>query len=242
MTLTVAQLIADACQQANCPSFTAQAGDKLNLILQELAQTYDIAAAQGWITFNFLTAPLVSTVHSANVVAGSGPYALPADFLRMDYNDFFWQNGGINYFPMPLDQNEFDNLIQQPGFSSYPTAYYVDTSTTPYGLYIWPAASAAYPAFGRYERQMPDIASPATSTVVPWFPSQMYLERRLTAEMMMYTGDQRMQFFHQDAKDILRKFMERDGNIDTRAVTVKLDPRQFGKRWQYLSPTKQVPW
>ena len=242
MALSVAQILASAQQQALTPGYDDQAGQKLNLILQELAQSYDIVSAQWWISGTFLTSPLVSTVNSANVVAGSGPYALPADFLRFDFGDFFWQNGGINYFPTPLVQDEFDRMIQQPGFSSYPTAYFVDTSTSPYGLYIWPAASAAYPYFGRYRRQMSDIASPATSTSIPWFPSQMYLERRLTGEMMLYTGDQRALDILQDAKDILKRFLERDGNSDTRAITVKLDPRSFGKRWTTTPSSKQVPW
>ena len=319
MSLTVEQLITLAAQEANAPSYLTAGGQKLNLILQELAQDYDFVQTQGWFSGAFQAAasftsnPLVGNVadntitfaadcyaqgwrtgmtvtdtgaklqsntsvgfisadgltvtlslpcmattvgdtftaktggttryaNSANVVSISGPFALPLDFLRMNYQDFFWQNGGINYFPTPLDIQEFDALVQQPGFSSYPTCYTVDTSTTPYGLYIWPASSGAYPYFGRYARQLPDIDNPSTSTGVPWFPSQQYLMRRLTAEIMGLTGDLRRDAYMKEADEILRKFINKEGNRDTRSVTVKLDPRHFGPSWEQLPGTKQVPW
>lgn len=318
--LTVEQLIALCAQEANCPAYLTQGGQKLNLILQELSQDYDFSQNQGWFSGVFQAAPttvsnsltgsldgnltltlttnailagwrtgmsitdsagsiapnttiglispngLVITLsqpcstsetgdtftvtqggigeitNSANVVSISGPFQLPGDFLRMNFGDFFWQNGGINYFPTPLDINEFDALVQQPGFSSYPTAYSVDVSTTPNGLYIWPASSGAYPYFGRYERQMPDIENPSTSTGVPWFPSQQYLQRRLTAELMGITGDTRWAAYMKDAEDILNKYIKKEGNRDTRAAKVKLDPRHFGPSWEQLPGTKQVPW
>ena len=318
MALPVSSIISLACQEANAPNYTVQAGQRLNMILQELAQDYDIAQSQGWLTGTFQQAPsftgtatgnvsgstitftssvltlgwrqgmsitdstgvlpqntaiglitnfgktvtltqsasaasngdtftvtqggIGGTVNSANVVNPSGPFQLPADFLRMDFQDFFWQNGGINYFPTPLPIEEFDALVQQPGFTSYPTAYTIDTSTTPYGLYIWPAASAAYPYFGRYERQMADIDTPATSAVIPWFPNQQYLMRRLAAEIMGLTGDTRRQAYIAESETILRKFLQREGNRDTYAVKVKLNPMHFGPSWQQLPGTKVVPW
>lgn len=241
MSLTVAELIALACQQANCPGFTTQAGQKINLVLQELAQGYNFTSTQGWLTGAFFSG-IGGTVNSANVTQGSGPYQLPTDFLRMDWHDFFWQLSGINYFPTPLDIDEFDNLVQQPGFASYPGAYAVDMSTTPAGLYIWPAASGAYPYFGRYHKQQPDIANPSTSGTVPWFPNQMYLDRRLTAEMMFLSGDERYERTLDDAEKILRKYIKMEDNLDTRSVTSKLDPRRFGVKWQDLRSTKNIPW
>lgn len=241
MALTVAQIIALALQDANCPGFTEQAGQKLNLILQELAQDYDFATNQGWLSGTFGSG-IGGVVNSAAVVPGSGPYQLPADFLRFNFNDFFWVNGGINYFPTPLDIDEFDQLVQQPGFSSYPTAYAVDTSTTPNGLYVWPAPSANYPYFGRYQKQNPDIATPETSATVPWFISQQYIMHRLTAEMMITTGDTRAGALLKTAEMDLNQFIKKEGNHDTRAVKVKLDPRSFGPNWQKLPGTKQVPW
>ena len=248
MALTVAQIITLACQDASCPGYTVQAGQKLNLILQELAQDYTLSTNQGWISGNF-GAGIGGVVNSAAVVAGSGPFQLPADFLRMDFHDFFWQNGGINYFPTPLDIDQFDELVQQPGFSSYPTAFAVDMSTSPAGLYVWPAPSAAYPYFGRYHRQNPDMPSPETSGAVPWFPSQAYLMRRLTGEMMITTGDVRAEAMLGDApqhpegaRAVLNRYLKQEDNRSNRSVTVKLDPRHFGPSWQRLPGTKAVPW
>lgn len=241
MALTIAQIITLALQDANCPSYQTQGGQKLNLILQELGQDYNFSAAQGWWSSNF-GVPYVGTTNFANLPAGAGPFALPADFQRFNFHDFFWQNGGINYFPTPYDIDEFDAFVQQPGFTSYPTAYSVDMSVSPPALAIWPASSGAYPCFGRYQRTMPDIATPETSSVVPWFPSQQYVLHRLTAEMMITTGDTRAGSMMELATDDLRKFIEMEGNRDTRAVTAKLDPRHFGTSWGRLRSTKIIPW
>lgn len=240
--LSCQQLVILAAQIAQAPGFTSQAGQFLNLILQEIAQDYNVAQDQGFLTLTFTASPLTATVNSANVVAGSGPYALPADFLRMDRGDFWWQLGGINYFPTPMDISEFDALVQQPGFTTYPTVFAIDTSTTPYGLYIWPSSSGAYQAFGRYRRQMSDVTTPETSATVPWFPQQMYLVNRLAAELMSLTGDQRRGEFLRDCRTMLAKFLDQEGNNSDRAATVSLDRRRFGRKWNYLPNTKAVPW
>lgn len=240
--LTAQQLITLACQEAKGPGYTAQAGQYLNMILQEVGQGYNVVGDQGWFTITFTVSPLAGTVNSANVVPGSGPYALPSDFQSMDRGDFFWQLGGINYFPTPMDIAEFDALVQQPGFTSYPTAFAVDTSTVPYGLYIWPASSGAYEAFGRYRKQPQDITTPQTSSTVPWFSSQMYLKTRLAAEVMALTGDNRRDQFLRDAGDIMRRYLDLEGNNSDRAATVQLDRRKFGRKWSYLPSTKEVPW
>ena len=242
MALTLEQLINLACIEAKGPAYNVLAGQYLNLILQELAQDYQIVGNEGWLTGQFTVTGPTPDVHSANVVKGSGPYALPSDFLRMDRGDFFWQLGGINYFPTPLDKPEFDNLVQQPGFASYPTAFCVDTSTTPYGLYIWPASSGAYQYFGRYRKSSTDYTNPETSSTVPWFPNQMYLKTRLAAEVMALTGDTRRDAFLKDATYILNQYMKLEGNNSDRAARVTLDRRHFGPRWSTLPSAKAVPW
>lgn len=240
--LSCQQLITLACLWAQIPGLSSQAGQTLNLILQEVAQQYNIAQAMGFLTLTFTVSPITSTVNSANVVVGSGPYALPSDFLRMEREDFWWQLGGINYFPTAMDLAEFDKFVQQPGFTTYPTAYAIDTSTVPYGLYIWPASAGAYQAFGRYRRQANDIMTPETSATVPWFPYQLYLVTRLAAELMPIAGDQRRMEFLREARDMLSRFLDMEGNNSNRAATVVLDRRRFGRKWNYLPNTKQIPW
>ena len=249
MPLSCSQLIALAVQKANAPGFVSQAGQELNLLLEHLAQTYDFASSQGWWAGTFGQG-IGGDVNSASVVAGSGPYQVPVDFLRMDLNDFFWVNQGINYFPTPLDISEFDQLVQQPGFTSYSTAYAIDVSTTPYGLYVWPAPSGAYPVYGRYHRRPLDVATPQTSSTVPWFPSQAALLQGLSSIMMGYSGDSRQQQWWGDDMGnppssftgLLKAYKAREGNMETRAARVTLDRRHFGPRWNSLPPTKQIPW
>ena len=44
----------------------------------------------------------------------------------------------------------------------------------------------------RYFCQMPDIATPETSALIPWFPNQTYLVTRVAGELMRATDDSRM--------------------------------------------------
>jgi hypothetical protein len=241
VSLTVQQIIQLACQKANAPAYVTQAGYEINLILQELAQRYSWVTAQGFLSGTF-TQGIGGTANVSAVVTGSGPYPMPANFLRMRFGDFFWVNGGINYFPTPVDMQDYDSLVQQPGFTSYPTAFAIDMSTTPPGLYVWPAPSGAYPFFGRYDSQQADMETPDISLAVPWFPSQAFLMDKLTAAMCKYSGDKRKGDFDTEAELTLKRYMEKEGNTDNRANTVKLDPRFFGPQWQQLPGTKAVPW
>src|SRR6185436_4451244 len=100
MTYTAEQIVELSCQEARTPGFTQQAGMKLNLILEELSETYDFDVARG-------TAVITLTVGSAS---GSGPYNLPADYLRADVNEVFFTYLGVPYPLIPLDLAEYDLL------------------------------------------------------------------------------------------------------------------------------------
>ena len=240
--LTCQQIVVLACQETKGSNYLTQAGQYLNLVLQELSQDYKLVGNQFWLTGQFTISPLTTDVHSASVVPGSGPYALPANFLRCDFGDFFWTLAGISYFPTPLDNDQFDALIQQPGFTSYPSAFTVDMSTTPPGFYIWPASSGAYNYYMRYRGQQADITTPESSAVVPWFPNQTYLKEMVCWHLASLTGDDRRADYHANAARILNRYLQTESNDSNRAVTVKKDPRHFGPRWQSLPRTKQVPW
>lgn len=249
MALTVQQLIQLACQKSNTTGYIAQAGYEINIILSELAQNYSFTSAQGFFTGNFFSG-IGGVARVAPVMAGSGPYQLPANFLRMKFGDFFYVNGAINYFPVPRDMVEFDQLQQQSATGSLPTDYAIDMSVSPPALYLWPAPSGVMPFYGRYDAQQADLETPEISLAVPWFPSQSYLLQRLSAQMMGYSGDKRMAQWMGDAAGnppwsatgLLKAYMEKEGNQDTRAVRAKLDPRSFGPGWSTLAPTKSIPW
>jgi hypothetical protein len=250
MALTSAQIVARACAIAKVPGWTSQAGQYLNAVLQELCQTYDFELAKKTYQFTFqpgLTDPM------GLFQAGSGPYALPGDFLRCaDEKSVFWLNNGVPYPLVPIDMSEFDMTIQQPGNSSYPYWFAVDLSLgdqTADGksapmAYVYPQPSGAYPVVVRYYAQMPDIATPETSATVPWFPNTNYLITRVAGELMKEADDERWTAFlgdgEQGAAGILRGYLQMKDNKTNRAMTVKMDRRRFGPNFSTLPNTKQI--
>jgi hypothetical protein len=240
LALTAQQIVSLATAAAKAPGFHQRAGMLLNSILSDLCQTYDLDIARGVVTFN-----LALDNGTGN---GSGPYPLPADYLRCDPRDVFYTILGVKYVMIPYDLAEFDALVQQAGIASYPDCYATDlslqNSAVPV-LYVWPPASGAYPVTVRYRRQMPDIDTPETSAVVPWFPNTSYLITRLTGELMRITDDERYQSFlgtgSEGAQGILDRFLKLTNDKSDRAITVSLDRRRFGtNNFNRLPNTKEV--
>ncbi len=234
MALTAAQIVSLACQVAKAPGFAAQAGALLNTILSDLCQTYDFDVIRKTYNFDFSTS------------SGSGPYDLPADYLRVRYNEIFYTILGVKYVMVQVDLAEFDAMVQQAGLQSYPTFYATDMSPQADGLppvvYFWTPPSGAYPVTLRYQPQMPEITAPESSATVPWFPNTQYLLRRLEAELMTITNDSRQQDYMKQAEDILRDYLEMKDDKEGRAQTVKLDRRQFRLNFANLRNTKTIGW
>lgn len=252
MALSAQQLVTLACQAASCPGYTSQAGQLLNVILQELCQTYDFDTAKKTFTFNFnpgLSSPV------GNAAIGSGPYPLPADFLRcVDEKSVYWTLLGVPYPMIPIDLSEFDMTVQQAGLNAYPYWFCTDMSlndaaqegvSTPYA-YVYPPPSGAYPVYVRYFAQMPDIATPETSNVVPWFPNSQYLRTRLTGELMAITDDVRAPEYLGDgpigAQGILNRYLKLKDDHQNRSQSVKLDRRRFSGDFNKLRNTKTIGW
>lgn len=247
MALTAAQIVNLCCQQAKVPGYATQAGQLLNYILADLCQTYDFDVAKGTYVFNFSTNQAPNPELYPNVLTGGGPYPLPPDFLRMvDDKDAMWFLLGVPYPMIPCDLSEYDNLVQQAGLQSYPYILATDMSQSPPNLLIYPPASGNYQAMIRYRRQMPDIVTPETSSVVPWFPNQQYLTTRLSGELMRISDDERAQVWLGDgdigAVGILRKYLQMKDDDTNRAKHVTLDRRQFGRRYSTLPNTKAIGW
>ena len=136
MPLQAMQIVSLAAQAAGCPGFTSQAGQLLNMILSDLCQTYDFDISK--------------KVTSINLLASSGPYNLPADYLRAAKDDIFYVFNGVPYPLVNVDLAEFDNYPQQAGFNAYPLNYATDMSQSPPVLYVWPPANASLPLTVRY--------------------------------------------------------------------------------------------
>lgn len=237
------------------PGFTAQSGQLLNVILQELCQDYDFQVARRTLYFNM--DPGLTTV-VGGLAVGSGPYSLPADYLRaQDQNAVFYMIFNVPRRLQPCDLSQFDMLVQQAGLASYPTIFASDMSPldsiqqgeaapgVPQG-FIWPPPSGAFPTTLRYFCQMPDIATPETSATIPWFPNQNYLITRLAGELMRPADDTRMAAFlgegPEGAQGILNRYLKLKDDSQNRAQTVKLDTARFGRGGANLPLSKFIGW
>ena len=241
MPLTANQIVAQACQNANVPGYTAQGQLFLNMILSELAQTYDFAVARGTLQFNL---PTNQVFYGGGAVSSM---TFPADYLRAVAEECLYFISGVPYVLIPVDLAEFDRLVATPGLQNFPTVFATDMSKSPPVAYFWMPPSGAYPALLRYMRQMPDITD---FTQVPWFPMQNYLLTRLTGELCKVTDDQRhgaLLSFDEDqhpggAGSILRRLMRMKEDEANRTKVVKLDRRRFGTAFDRLRNTKQIGW
>lgn len=251
--LSAAQICALARQVAKVPGFTTQSGEFLNTVLGDLCQTYDLELAAGFVTGNF-NPGLRSLMTNTSNLYGSGPYVLPADFLRVkgEGGDMsaWWELLGVKYPLIPCSLTEFDMMVQQAGTQSYPYIMATDMSlgdetqegqSTPMA-YFYAPPSGAFPVTVRYYAQMPDISTPQTSSVVPWFPHQGFLKKKLAAALMEITDDSRQPEFDSEADYILRRYLMLKDNRTNRASTVKLDRRRFGRAYSTLPNTKTVGW
>lgn len=222
-TLTAQQIVTLATQIAKCSGYTSQAGQFLNLILEDLAQTYDFDVIKGSYSFNF----------NSGGYTGSGPYPLPSDWYRGIDNDIYYTIDGVKYAMINVELDEYDRLVQTAGFQSYPYYYATDMSASPPNMYVWPPASGAYAVSARYFKQPTSITTPETSSDVPWFPNTNYLVTRLAGELMKLTNDKRLLTFLGDdntegsAANILKKYLEKKDDRGGKVYTVKKDRRTF---------------
>ena len=259
--LTAQQIVTRASKIARAPGFISDAGDILNQILGELCQTYDFDLARGVVNFPFNSQtggddysldfsydfgpPLVGGLNQ-------GPYALPFDWLRARRDDVFYTIDGVKYVMINIDMSEWDSLVEQAGLMSYPQNYTVDLSLVGANnlpqpqMYVWPPPAGGYPVTARYQRQMPDIVNPSTSSKVPWFPDQNYLITRVAGELMRMTNDERTATFLGDsaigAQGLLNRYLKLANDDEDRAKRVTLDRRLFSNDFFRLKNTKTIGW
>jgi hypothetical protein len=245
MPLGANQIVTLACQAARTPGMVGQAGQKLNTILQELCMTYDFDVARSSFTFNF------NTSSQGGINIGTGPYILPADYLRTNQGKQFYTVSFQPYELIRIELEEYDLLTQQPGFADFPRNFTVDMAQSPPQEFVWPPPSITAPVLVRYFRKLPDIVTPETNGIVPWFPYQQYLITRLTGEMMSIADDDRAAMFLTDQEEqnpqgagvLLRRYLALKDDPEGRAKVVQLDRRRFGiSRWDRLPSTKTIGW
>jgi hypothetical protein len=248
MPLTAAQICARAASIARVPGFLTQAGDSLNYVLQELCQDYDFDLTKATYTFNFNTSQLNFN--------GQAYQNLPSNYLRSIRNQCFYYISGVPYPMIPLDEAEGDMLVQQAGVSNFPIFYWTDMSlmganNTPTEgssgaavpvMLFWMPPSGGYQVTLRYFSQMPDIPNASSSSTIPWFPNTKYLIKRVAAELMQDSDDERLKEYTQDAEEVLRAYIKMKDDTEDRAQVVQLDRRRFGRAFDRLKNTKQIGW
>ena len=241
-TLSAQDICTRARSIAKCPGYTVQSGQWLNIILEDLAQTYDFDVIKSTYNFNFNTGGFT----------GVGPYPLPANWYRGIDDDIFYVVDGVPYSMINIELDEYDRLVQNAGLASYPEFYATDISQSPPVMYVWPPASGAFPVTARYFKQPTSITAPETSASIPWFPNTLYLVTRLAGELMKDTDDPRWERYlgsedprldtEGSASSILRKYLKLKDDRGGKAYRVKLDRRLFRRSFDRLPNTKTIGW
>lgn len=233
MAYTSAQMVALACQIAKVPGYTSLAGQLLNTILEELWQVNDFAFSR---QKTFVDCTQAQPTDSYGQPLG---YNLPALHQRTLEVYYIVNAAPRMVTELPIEQ--YDTLFQGITGASYPEFYCIDVSQNPHTMLIYPIPPLAAGVYVRYLPQQVPIATPETSSIVPWFFGQLYLITRLSAELMMITDDNRRDKFLKDAERQLSKFLTMTAD-DREEYTrqVKLDPRFF-RSGGSLRNTKTMP-
>ena len=212
MSYTAAQIIADALAIAKCPGFLTMGGRALNYVLDDLSLHRNLKE-------NLVTRTLIVPG------ASNGPFPLEADYLRT--YDLWYLVDGTPYFLNPASLRELDQDNIQQNVTNYPYEWATDISGTVEQLYIYPQSNTQLSMTHRYYLRRPPIASPESSSVVPWFSDQDYLVQATAMRMMRVTDDSRYTTWVQDCEQLLKKHLMTEGDEQQVVKEVMLDPRRF---------------
>ncbi|MFP3703368.1 hypothetical protein SB783_05145 [Paraburkholderia sp. SIMBA_009] len=172
-----------------------------------------------------------------------GPFTLPLNYLRT-YDLFFLQNN-LPYFLHPISPEEWDQEFKDPSIANYPyefmTLLYDETTAqanqSAGQIFIYPQSSGQISLTHRYMVKQPDIVTPESSTVIPWFPDSLYLIKRTAAELMVETDDTRHDALIAECEKMLYTHLIMEGDEQAVVKSVRLDPRRFHTN-RTLKPTK----
>ena len=228
--LQAQQIVQRACAIAKCPGWLSQGGIYLNMVLEDLWLHRDLK-------INRVTEPLVVAANNY------GPFTLPLNYLRT-YDLFFLQNN-LPYFLHPISTEEWDQEFKDPSIANYPyefmTLLYDETTAQANNsagqIFIYPQSSGQITLTHRYMVKQPDISTPESSTVIPWFPDQNYLIKATAVELMGETDDTRQESFRAQCEAMLRTHLIMEGDEQAVVKSIRLDPRRFHTN-RTLKPTK----
>jgi hypothetical protein len=233
---TASSICQQARQIAKCPGWTIQSGQKLQQVLENLAQSYDLPSARQTLQ-NFIIGPNAGNGYNNQF------YILPlpdgASYLRT--KEVFYNVDGTIFYPNQIPLEQYDKLFQGLGISNYPYNYTVNVEPTlPRGypqMAFYPPPNLSLSLTIRLQYQPIDIVSPEAALDIPWFPNTKYLVTETAAELMKITGDNRQSQFSSDALGILTAYTKMVDDKENYAQRVKLDPSMF-RSVSDLKPTK----
>ncbi len=228
--LQAQQIVSLACTIAKCPGFVSQGGQFLNMTLEDLWLHRDLK----------INRKTESILVQAN---NFGPFTLPLNYLRT--YDLFFQQNNLPYFLNPISTEEYDQEFKDPSIANYPYEFMTiltDETTSQAAnsagqLFIYPQSSGQITLTHRYMVKQPDIVTPETSIVIPWFPDQDYLITATAFRLMQITDDTRRPEFRQEMDAMLRTHLIMEGDKQQVVKSVRLDPRRFHSN-RSLRPTK----
>lgn len=234
MAYSASILVSLACQICNCPGRIIQAGQLLNMILSDLAQTYDMDTVRKTTTLNI--GPQATIPY---------PYPLPSDYLR--YYDVFYLVDGEPFYLNPKELKDFDALFTGDGIDNYPEWFATDMAVSPGGapavapsMYFYPPPAIPLAVTLRYRPQTTEIVSPENSATIPWYPNQLSLLKMLCLQVGDAAGgDDRSPRWEREVENRMRKYLAMDDDKGGFAQTVKLDPGTFRNRGN-LPPSKKT--
>ena len=220
MALTAQQIVALSVQAAHCTGFIVQAGELLNVILANLADTQDLDLQR------------TSTTISLTTGTGQGPYALPTGYRRACLNGVFYTpSGGANQILQSQSQNDF-NANSPAATGADPVYFWVDLSplasypAAAPNLYVWDKPTRNLSLTVNYFGVIADIPTPETSSSIPWFPNQKYLITELTAQLMDLVDDTRAEAFHARADAQLAAYLTYANDDEGHVKTAQRDARR----------------
>jgi hypothetical protein len=230
--LTSQQIVTLACQIAKCPGFLTQGGQFLNMTLEDLWLHRDLKINR-------------KTEQIAVQANNFGPFVLPQNYQRT--YDLFFQQNNLPYFLNPISTEEYDQEFKDPSIANYPyefmTILYDEVQALQQvppsagQLFIYPQSSGTISLTHRYMVKQPDIASPESSAVIPWFPDQDYLISATAKRLMQVTDDTREAEYEARCDKMLRIHIIMEGDEQQVVKSVRLDPRRFHSN-RSLKPTK----
>lgn len=146
--------------------------------------------------------------------------------------------GGAGYVTAPV-ANSFGGTPNSS--ATFTTAVAPIGGGSAGNLYIYPQANGSIALTHRYMRDQPDIVSPETSSVIPWFNYQDYLVKQTAARLMGITGDDRQSSYLTECENMLRPHLIMQGDEQQTVQRVRLDPETF-KTGRGVRPTKVNPY